>query len=276
MHEPRLIPALEPAGALLQPDIEPHRRFLVGRVAQHADPVSVPRQSQAQIGVFGHIVGIPRAHRLQHDPSEMIGRSAQRNRCIVTGEKRQDTVEQAGIFRSEHHRQKATPGIVDAKRCLQAAQVQIRRIETRKSLSQLQRVRPVLRIIDDDEIATAQRQREVQRLGLRARVVRWHGHEIGQPGRHGGETAFHRIDRLQIVAFADQLDLQPLLRPVQFQQARPAARALPPPHRRVAPTRYRPAKGGPGCGRSCACFRGSRRALSCETQPLPPAGAQRS
>ena len=76
MHEIRLHPTLEPAGALIKPNAGIGWRFFPSCRCQDANPFVEAREAHTKIGILSHVEGIPRACLLKRLAAEMIRRAA--------------------------------------------------------------------------------------------------------------------------------------------------------------------------------------------------------
>ena len=155
VHQPGLHPALEPARALPEPRAEARRRFLVGGRRNDRGAIAEARQPHAEIGVLGHVVGVPGADPPQHRGAEMVRRAAERQRQPPCREPRQEHVEQAGIFGGEQAREPGVRGVVDGETGLHAGQPLVAGDEGLQREAELIGLRPVLRVVDRDESCRA-------------------------------------------------------------------------------------------------------------------------
>ncbi|ODS00445.1 hypothetical protein AUC69_00825 [Methyloceanibacter superfactus] len=111
MHEPGLHETLEPAGALADPAAEPARRFLVGGGGDHLATITGPRQPRAEIGVLGDVERVPRHQPFQCRDAKMIGGATERDRQLEPVERRQQPVEQGGVFEGELRVSQLSPAL---------------------------------------------------------------------------------------------------------------------------------------------------------------------
>ena len=64
-------------------------------------PVAVPRQTDAEISVLGHVMGVPGAEFVEDIAAEKERGAAKRDDKAKAGEAGQDEAEPAGIFDGE-------------------------------------------------------------------------------------------------------------------------------------------------------------------------------
>src|SRR5690348_521534 len=115
MNHPGLYPAFEPARPLSQPGMESRWRLLVGGRADHRGVVAKARKAHSQVGVFGHVVGVPRAYLTENYSAEVIRRTAERQRQPPSGKTGKKYVEQAGVLRREDPCKPGIRGIIDGE-----------------------------------------------------------------------------------------------------------------------------------------------------------------
>ena len=96
-----LHPALRPAAALRQPGIEPGWCLFLRARWQNADMEAEAGETKAEIGIFGHVPGIPAADFAQNPGAKMIGRPAERQRQAKLSKARVQHIEQNGILNGE-------------------------------------------------------------------------------------------------------------------------------------------------------------------------------
>ena len=171
MHQPGLHPAFIPARALPEPRPESRRRLLIGRRRQGRRAIAEAIEPNAQIGVFGDVIGVPAADLAQHGRTEMVRRAAKRKRQVQRRQAGQESIELAGVSSREHARQPAVRGVVDRQRRLHAGEPCIGRHERIDGAPQLIGFRHILGVVDDRERAASEWQRDVERLRFGPRPV---------------------------------------------------------------------------------------------------------
>ena len=134
---------------------------------------------------------------------------------------RQQPPEQRRIFQREQAGQPVLLAVAHDERRLQAGKVVGAAPEALERLAQLAGVRLVLGVVERDELAAAERQDEVQRLRLGARLAGRHGDDLEL--RQSGGGAARLGDGRRIVGLADQLDFDAAGRPVEARQGRDEA-----------------------------------------------------
>ena len=120
----------------------------------------MPRQSNAEIGVFGDIERVPSARGPEQIGAEMVRCAAERQGCAEHFQNGKRAEELCVVLDGEHPCQPVLPAVVNKQRRLNAGQSFAAGQKLLESLAQLQPVRPVLRVVDDREFAAAQRQRQ--------------------------------------------------------------------------------------------------------------------
>ena len=122
------------------------------------------------------------------------------------------------IFNGKQAGQPAIAVVVNAQRRLQTGELRCAGQKGRVGLAQLARIRPVFSVIDNQQLASAQRQGIIQRLRLGSWQAGWHGNDrdkwcilLGQHTMTGGNG-------IQIIGLKQQFDLQLFLWPVEPRQ----------------------------------------------------------
>ena len=142
-------------------------------------------QPDAQIGVFGHVMGIPAAQPFNRRAAEKQGRPTQRDHQTHPLQPGQDQTEPPGIFDGKAARQPVSSGVVEIKRTLQAGHLWPAIVKAVHDTVKLRRFRRIFGVIDADDAAPAEIQREIQRarFGFQ-RSFRHHHHP--HPARQVG------------------------------------------------------------------------------------------
>ena len=121
------------------------------------------------------------------------------------GQSRQQHVEQSGVFRGEQAGEPAVGGVVDGEARLHAGEPLVAGLEGLQREAQLIGFRPILGVVDGDEGAARQWQRDVQRLRLGARPDAGGDHDLE---RRASRSRGERLAGLVIVGFEDELDVE--------------------------------------------------------------------
>ena len=147
-----------------------------GDGVQHFHPQAPPGQPYAQIGVLGHVESVPAAQPPQRVDAKMVRGSSQWHGPAPTGQGRQEHTEQACIFAGKQRRQGIVVAIVDHQLGLQADDIG-RLPKAHRCLPELVGIGPVLGIEHHHMFAPAERQGEIERLGLGVRRRIRHHHQ---------------------------------------------------------------------------------------------------
>ena len=135
----------------------------------------------------------------------MVGRAAERERQAKPGKARVQNIEENGIFNGKQPGQPEILDIVDRKPRLKAGKFARRPQEPFRRLPQLARGGRVFGIEDDQEFATRQRKRDVQRARLCSRPARRRDDDlIGGRQMQGFDGPPRRV----IVLFDHELDVE--------------------------------------------------------------------
>jgi hypothetical protein len=129
----------------------------------------------------------------------------ERDRQAQPRQRRQDAVEQRGVFHRELAREPAGARIVDVELRLHAAEGGRMAAEGLQRTAQLVGLRAVLGVIHYDILAARELQRVVERLGLGARPPV--GHDDGAKVRRRPERQQRRL-RLEVGCLQDEQDLE--------------------------------------------------------------------
>ena len=178
--------ALDPARALLDPGAQAAVGFFVRGGRQHFGAQPVARQPHAQVGILGHVVGIPGAHPLDRvAPQEQRG-APQRHRPAQALQGGHHHPEPAGVFGGEQPRHQVGARVVIVEAALQAGHVRAPFGKALHNLADLVGVGRILGIVDADDRAAG----EIQRIVHRPRFGgdRPVGH--GDHPHPGGQAAF--------------------------------------------------------------------------------------
>ena len=215
MHPPGDGIAFQPARALLDPGQKPAIGFLVRRGVDQLGPEAMPRQPDAQIGILGHVPGIPAADPFQDVAAKEQGGPAKRHHQPQPGDAGQIGAEPAGIFDGEAACEPVGARVEIVQPPLQAGDIIRSDSKAARDLVQLVGVGPVLGIPDADDIAATEVQRIVQRPWLGLHRAGRHGHDA-DPMRQ--RDAFQRRRRDMIGGLGDQQDIGQLARIIEPRQ----------------------------------------------------------
>ena len=132
---------------------------------------------------------------------------------MPTREPRQQTSKQCRIFKGKEQRYDPIPAVGDLQRRLETCEGLAAGFKLVPRLEQLQRVRAILGVVEDDIVSLDELQGIVQRLGLGSR----------QPGRNLDDLKMMTktdcgdcFERRPVVGLAYQLDLQLAAWPLYF------------------------------------------------------------
>src|ERR1700732_639140 len=148
----RLHPALGPAPPLPQPSIDERRRLFLRARRQNTDAIAETGEAKTEIGILGHVPGIPAADLAQNPGAKMVGRAAERQWQAKPGEAGGQDIEQNGVFDREQPGQPGILDIVDREPGLQAGKLGWGAQKTFRRLAQLARSRGVLGLKYDKEL----------------------------------------------------------------------------------------------------------------------------
>ncbi|HYU60223.1 MAG TPA: hypothetical protein VEK39_05655 [Solirubrobacterales bacterium] len=200
--------SLDPAGSLANPRPDPRARLLVGRGVDHADAVALDRCTQAEVGVLGHVVRVPSAQPAQRIHAEVIRGSAERDRKPEAVEAGKHDPEPVAVLEGEHAREEVGAAVPVAQASLHAHGLLVGVAEGGDGLAQLVGIRPVLGVVDDQELAPGQEEPDVAGpgLGLGLRLGNHH-----QPYVRRRPRCLGGGDRLRVVLLEQDEDLELLL-----------------------------------------------------------------
>ncbi len=150
-----LHPALHPARTLPHPVGKRDRRVLIGRGIDRFDQIAETREAQAEVGVLGDVPGVPAKDPAQQLGAEMIRRAPQRHGHAERAEARIDDVEQRRIAHGEEIGEPGFSAIVDGEPRLEAGHPWPGPGEGGRRRPQLLRLRPVLGVIDRQQLPRA-------------------------------------------------------------------------------------------------------------------------
>ena len=162
------------------------------------------RQADAEVGILGDVVGVPATDGIEHGAREMVRRAAERHRQPQPLQRRQDAIEQRGVFDGELAREPGGVRVVDVELRLQAAEALAARAQPRQRAAELVGLGRVFGIVDDDILAARKLQGVLDGTRLRARVALGndeHLHVRIEPG------AGERGTRLAVNGLDDEHDL---------------------------------------------------------------------
>ena len=158
--------------------------------------------------------------------AEMVRGAAERNRQAPSGKAGIDDVEERGVLDREEAGQPVVVGVVDDEARLQAGDARRRAREGRDREPELVAVGHVLGVVDGQELAAGERQRDVERPRLGPRLARRRHDDLDmRRQRELGE----RVGRLAVVGLDDELDVVLGLRVVERRERgdQPAASTRP-------------------------------------------------
>ncbi len=151
--------------------------------------VAMARQTDAQIGVFGHVVGIPAAQFFQRIAAEKQRGAAQRNGKAQPLQPRQEHAKPCVVFHRKTARQPVGARVVEIQQPLQTGHLRPAFMEPAHDLVNLVGVRGIFGVINPDDRATAEIQREIHRPRFGAHSAGGHfghAHPMRQMGAAQG------------------------------------------------------------------------------------------
>ena len=196
--------------------LERGRRGLQGGTLDHVQTIARAGQAKADVGVLGHVVGVPPADRAQGGDLEVVAGAAKRERQAPARIGGKQHLEEGGVLQSEllgDEGQVARRFHPQGR--LQAGQISWLRREPRRRLAQLQRIGSILGVVDDNERSLGQFQGDIAGPGLGARLAR-RGDQHLDKGRQ--IQGVKRQTRRQIVGLEHDQRLQAVARIVQSNQ----------------------------------------------------------
>ena len=224
-----LHPALGPAPPLPEPSIDERRRFFLRAGGQNTDAIAETGEAKTEVGILGHVPGIPATDLAQNLGAEMVGGAAERQRQAKSSEAWVQDIEQNRVFDREQPGQPGILDIVDREPRLQAGELAGGTQKTFRRLAQLARSRGVLGIEYDKEFAAHQRQGNVERARFGPRPA--HGRDddlVGGGQIQGGDCEPRRA----IVVLDHELDVELAARivPVLWRNCHKHIASSPPPN----------------------------------------------
>ena len=212
MHERRHQVTLDPPRAL--PDEVAVRpiRLLVRRRADDTDGLAEGGRPDAEVGVLGDVERVPAAELSEGLGAEVVRRAAERDRQVHRFETGQHVVEPERVLEREEPGERVLLGVEVVQCGLYADAVLVAPAERDDRGLQLLGVRPVLGVVDDEELAAGEVEPDVARLRLRLRVAGRDGDERDGLRRVGGRGG---LAGLVVVGFEEEEDLELLLRVVE-------------------------------------------------------------
>jgi hypothetical protein len=226
MHQPRLQVALHPARALAKPRPERAVGFLPGGGGEHRGAPAVLVQTDAEVAVLSDVEGVPAAEVLERRHAEVIARPTQRDRRPGGRQSGQEEVEPHGVLRGEPAREQILPLIVIIEFRLNAHHAIGNLAERDGGFLELIGLRPILRIVDDQQVRVAGEKAVVTRLRLGL------GLTVGDHHRPDVRGQVHRLrcgDGLLVVLLQQQHHVELLRRvvhPLQTLDEPPEHRGL--------------------------------------------------
>ena len=173
-------------------------------------------QTNAEVGVFGHVMGIPAAEFLDRIAAEKQGGAAQRHgqpHSLITG---QDHTEPCCIFDREAARQPVGARIVEVENPLNTGHLRSRLCEMRGDLVKLFGLGRIFGVINAHDRAAAEIEREIQGAGFGFDPATRHD-DLSHPARE-----FSAGDGLLcdgVILFDDQTDVEKFTWVVQARYA---------------------------------------------------------
>ena len=210
MHEKTEQIAFVPTAALLDPVHEVAVGFFERDRLDDTDSVPLALQAHTQVGVFGHVEGVPCSNFVEHRPFEVIRGATEWNRSAECNQPRQELREPLCVLDGKPLGEQVVAVVVKLETGLDARDVVLRAKQRNRGPSQLQRLWDVFCVVDRHQVSTAQFQPVVARL----RLGSW------QPGGNEYDfdelrqrftpcgLRFNRVDRVVVVFFEEQLDLK--------------------------------------------------------------------
>ena len=200
---------------MLDPRDCPGVRLLLRDCLDQFGAIAVPDQPQAQIGIFGHIMGIPAADLFNRRTPQEQRRSTQRHHQPKLLQTRQDDPEPHRIFQRKAAGQPIAVGIVVVENPLQASDLGSQLGKALHHFADLVGGGRIFGVIDADDGSL----REIKRIVQRPRF----GPQ--RPARHfdhlilGGQTDLIQSGPGQfVVILEDQADIEQFCRIVDHRQ----------------------------------------------------------
>src|SRR5262249_6222615 len=126
----------------------------------------------AQVAVLSDVVRVPAAEPAQHLDTEVVGGAAQRDEGPrAANHAGQQHVVPLHVVAGEEAREHALAHVVEIQARLQADDTAWLRAESRCRLAELVRLRAVLGVVDDNQLAARSRESNIERAGLGARLT---------------------------------------------------------------------------------------------------------
>ena len=136
-----------------------------------------PVQANAQVGVLGDVEGVPSTELDERLPAKVVRRPAERHRRVASDKSRQQLAEPHRVLPGEPPGQQVLVAVVVAELCLEADDAGHVMPESGHNAPELQRLRPILDVVDRDEFTARLREADVAGLGLGpGRPVRYANH----------------------------------------------------------------------------------------------------